>query len=174
MYVARKPHHSSWKKKRINAFVEWRVFNGLMFSFYGLFSSLQQTIPTVRHQHMATKILKCSATQTCHLVVYLVSALLYQWACLHHQVTLLGVTYLLAGPRPFLWHLSPAVEMLCLKRSRQTTRWCQDLGIWTLMRACWKVGVRYIATSCFNECVSWLLCPVLSFQFPRVTKSNVQ
>lgn len=143
-----------------------------MFSFYGLFSSLQQTIPIVRHQHMATKILKCSATQTCHLVVYLVSALLYQWACLHHQAMLLGVTYLLAGLRPFLWHLSPVVEMLYLERSHQTTRWCRDLGIWTLTRACWKVGVRYIATFHFDECVIWLLCPVLSFQFSKLNNKQ--
>lgn len=112
--------------------------------FVILFSSLQQTILTVQHQHMATKIHRCSATQTCHLVVSLVSALRYQWACSPHQAMLLGVTYLLAGPHPFLLHLSPVVEMLCPKRSQQTTRWCQGLGAWILMRACWKVGVRYI------------------------------
>ena len=120
-----------------------------------LFSSPQQTILTVQHQHMATKIHRCSATQTCHLVVYLVSALHCQWAYLHHQAIPLGVTYLLAGPHPFLLHLFLTVEMLCLKRSQQTTRWCQDLGVWILMRACWKVGVRYIAICLLKECVSW-------------------
>lgn len=138
--------------------------------FMVLFSSLQQTIPTVQHQRMATKTLKCLATQTCHLDVCLLSALHYRWACLHHQATLLGVTCQLAGQQPFLCRLSQAVEMLCLKRSQQTIRWCRDLGIWTLKRACWKVGVRYmyIATSCLNECVSRLPWAVLSVQFPKV------
>lgn len=120
----------------------------LVIPYVVLFSSLQQTILTVQQHHMATKIHRCSATQTCHLVVYLVWVPHYPWACLPHQATLQGVTFLLAGLHPFLLHLSPVVGMLCLKRSQQTTRWCQGLGAWILMRACSKVGVRYI-TICF-------------------------